>query len=284
MFDLEGQIQAWRQTLPRSLGDRAEAVDELESHLREEFQRLVQLGQTPERAWITALDKLGTPQQLAGEFGKLPPAPAAWLPGRLVLFFLGAIGCLTAALLLSRLLQGDTEPLLGGHIFAVTLGYTAMFGVGILGVWSLLVRVLRGWDDQRAATLRYYALRLTSLGLALTIFGVVLGAWWARDHLGRLWGWDVKELGGLAVLAWYGVILACLSRRLAGWLVGILVAVAGNIVVSLSWFGPPVFGIGGLHSYGAARQWPYLAGFLISQVLILLLGFVPARRITSRRA
>jgi ABC-type transport system involved in cytochrome c biogenesis permease subunit len=29
--------------------------------------------------------------------------------------------------------------------------------------------------------------------------GVVLGGWWAADNLGRFWGWDPKEIGGLSV-------------------------------------------------------------------------------------
>ena len=37
MFDLEERIRHWRQAQAHALGGRAEVLDELESHLREEF-------------------------------------------------------------------------------------------------------------------------------------------------------------------------------------------------------------------------------------------------------
>jgi len=281
MFDLEQQIRQWRQTLPDALRGRAEVIEELEGHLREEVHRLVQAGQPPERAWEAALERLGTPQQLAGEFGKLPARPAAWLPARLVLLALAGVGGGLAWLLVPRLLQGQTEPLLAAHVFAVTVGYTAMFALGTLAVWSLLARAVRGWNDQRAASLRYYALRLTLIGLGFTTVGVVLGGYWAMDHLGRFWGWDARELGGLAVLVWYGVLLGCLRWRLSARLAAMLLGVAGNIVVSLSWFGPPL--IGGLHSYGYGRYGLFLLAFVASQLLFLLLALVPARTLAGQR-
>ena len=284
MFDLERQIEAWRQTLPSSLGARKEAVEELESHLREEVQRLMLAGKNPEQAWTAALDRLGTSGQLAGEFEKLAHEPVAWLPARLILIFLGGSGCLVAAWLVSRFVEGRMEAVLASHIFAITLGYTAMLAMGLLAVWSLLVRVFWGWNGQRAASFRSYGLTLARLGLMLTALGVILGAMWARDHLGRSWAWDAREVGGLAVVVWFGVLLACLSWRPSAWRIGMLLGVFGNIVVSLSWFGPIVFGLSGtLHAYGASQYWLYLVGFVLSQLLILLLGLVPARRIDGQR-
>lgn len=285
MFDLERQIEAWRQTLPGSLGARKEAVEELENHLREEVQRLVLAGKSPEQAWVAALGRLGAPEQLAGEFDKLAQEPVAWLPARLILIFLGGLALLAAAWLASRFVEGRMEAVLASHIFAITLGYTAMFALGLLAVWSLLVRVVWGWDGQRAASFRFYGLTLARLGLVLTALGVILGAVWARDHLGSWWAWDAREVGGLAVVLWFGVLLACLNWRPSGWRIGMWLGVFGNIVVSLSWFGPFVFGLSGsLHAYGASRYGLYLLGFVLSQFLILLLGFVPARRIDGQRA
>jgi hypothetical protein len=65
MFDLEQHIREWRQAQTAALGGRTEAIDELESHLREEMNRLVQSGQAMEQAWDTALTRLGAPGQLA---------------------------------------------------------------------------------------------------------------------------------------------------------------------------------------------------------------------------
>jgi hypothetical protein len=284
VFDLEQQIQAWRKTLPPSLGARNEAVEELESHLRDEVQRLVVTGKSPEQAWTAAQAQLGTSEQLAGEFAKLGLRPMAWLPAQFILVLLGVAGLFMGAWLGSRFLEGNMEAVLAGHIFAITLGYTAMFAVGLLAVLSLVVRVIWGWDEAHAGSFRSYALGLARLGLVLTTLGVVLGAVWARDHLGAWWGWDAREVGGLAVMLWFGVLLACLSWRPSGRRIGMLLGVIGNIVVSLSWFGPVVFGLSGvLHSYGGNWFWSLMA-FVLSQLLILLLGLVPPRRIARERA
>jgi hypothetical protein len=59
MFDLEERIRHWRQAQAHALGGRVEVLDELESHLREEMQRLVTAGRRRPapgkrrwRAWV----------------------------------------------------------------------------------------------------------------------------------------------------------------------------------------------------------------------------------------
>jgi hypothetical protein len=280
VFDLEGRIQQWRQALAGTLGDRPEAIDELEGHLREEVQRLVQSGQAPERAWETAVRRLGEPGRLAEEFAKVPAAP--WLPARLVALALAVLAAGLAWWLLSRLGHGAFGPLLACHVFAVTLGYTLTFAVGALAGWSLVARAMAGRDARRAEAFRSTAWKLSALALALTAAGVLLGGWWARDHLGHFWGWDSREIGGLGVLAWDGLLLACLLRRRAA-LPGMLLGVLGNMVVSLSWFGPILLAAPPHADGFPATLRLLLAGFLMTQLLLLCLVFVPAGRSAHRQ-
>jgi hypothetical protein len=52
-------------------------------------------------------------------------------------------------------------------------------------------------------------------------------------------------------------------------------AVFGNIVTSFSWFGVNMLGIG-LHSYGFMdKAFPWLVGFDISQVVLIVLALMP---------
>src|SRR5439155_21448742 len=74
-------------------------------------------------------------------------------------------------------------------------------------------------------------------GLFLTAAGIVLGSVWAIDGLGRFWGWDAKEIAGLCVLAWEGLMLLVLSRRTANLLPGMVAALVGYIVVLVAWVG-----------------------------------------------
>lgn len=60
-----------------------------------------------------------------------------------------------------------------------------------------------------------------------------------------------------------------------------VMAVFGNIVTSWSWFGTNMLGIG-LHSYGftdAAFAW--LSGFIISQLIIMGLGYIPRKQTSA---
>jgi hypothetical protein len=283
MFDLERQIQQWRQSLTEALGNRPEALEELENHLRDEVQRQMQTGQSPEQAWALALQRLGSPQQLASEFHKLPGRHNVWLPAQLALVTLGALAAWLGWFMLYRWWHGQFGALLATHIFAVTLGYTSVFIVGALAAWSILTRALAGWDARRTEALRSAIRKLTVAGLALTVIGVALGGWWAQENLGRAWGWDPKEIGGLSVLAWQGLTLLVILRPRLGERAGMLLGIAGNVVVSLSWFGPALTGIG-LHSYGAPTSMAWiLAGFNLIQVLLFGLAFVPPGRLVRSR-
>ena len=57
--------------LAETAGCTDEVLNELESHLRDEMQRLVQTGEPEERALDLALAQLGPPQVLGAEFAKL---------------------------------------------------------------------------------------------------------------------------------------------------------------------------------------------------------------------
>jgi hypothetical protein len=61
-------------------------------------------------------------------------------------------------------------------------------------------------------------------------------------------------------------------------------AVFGNVVTSFSWFGVNMLGIG-LHSYGFMdKAFPWLVGFDISQVALIVLALLPPRFWASFKA
>jgi len=281
MFDIDTEIQEWRRTVSAHFGDRGDVVDELEAHLRDDLDRRIRSGVSPEQAWADACAQLGEPRQLAGEFAKVSGRP--WLPA-----WIAAIAVIVATLFVAvwvaiGLRDGRRGPLLASHVVTVTAGYGTVFAVGGLSVWSLLARArVSWWDGRRALAFRRAVLRLSAVGLSFTAIAVALGAVWARDHLGRYWGWDLREIGGLAVLTSSGLSLwAALSGRFRA--TGrqtdavTLAGIAGNIIVSLSWFGPSLVDAG---RRGAAPAYgPYLVAFVAVQ--IVLFAFVAAA--TTRR-
>ena len=70
-FDLEQAIAAWRQRM-LAVGITAPVpMGELEEHLREEIERLVESGMEPEAAMWFAVEKMGRVQELKTEFAKI---------------------------------------------------------------------------------------------------------------------------------------------------------------------------------------------------------------------
>jgi hypothetical protein len=81
----------------------------------------------------------------------------------------------------------------------------------------------------------------------------------------------------LLIVLWNAIIL---HARWGGYVRerGIaMMAVFGNIITSLSWFGVNMLGVG-LHSYGFMDQaFGVLLAFIASQVVIMGLGLIPQR-------
>jgi len=115
--------------------------------------------------------------------------------------------------------------------------------------------------------------------------GTVLGGIWADQSWGRFWGWDPKENGAVLIVLWCAITL---HARWGGFIRqrGLMImALFGNIVTSFSWFGVNMLGVG-LHSYGFMDgAFEVLAGFIVSQLVLVGLSLLPRRRaaLTPRR-
>jgi len=162
------------------------------------------------------------------------------------------------------------------HVITITIGYGAMFVAGLIGITYVLWAVL-GTGMSKSSANALYAACYGTIGFAtiLSFIGTMTGGIWADQSWGRFWGWDPKENGALLIVLWCAVLLHArwggLVRR-RGFLA---LAIFGNIVTAWSWFGTNMLGIG-LHSYGfmdSAFWW--LAGFAISQLLIMALAAMP---------
>jgi ABC-type transport system involved in cytochrome c biogenesis permease subunit len=172
----------------------------------------------------------------------------------------------------------DSNFWLATHVITVTIGYSGTYLAGLLAIaWIARRHALRKpdpADDKALVSLTYGVL---AFSLFFSFIGTVLGGIWADQSWGRFWGWDPKENGALLIVLWNALIL---HMRWAGFVRerGImLMAVFGNVITSLSWFGVNMLGIG-LHSYGfmdSAFYW--LLAFTISQLIIIALGALPPR-------
>ena len=88
-FDLEAAIQTWRAHLSEELAGQADALAELEEHLRTSVAALRQTGLSDEESLLVAQQRLGSAPKLGAEFRRSNPA-SVWR--RRVLWM--ALGCI----------------------------------------------------------------------------------------------------------------------------------------------------------------------------------------------
>ena len=119
--------------------------------------------------------------------------------------------------------------------------------------------------------------------MLFSFVGTVLGGIWADQSWGRFWGWDPKENGAVLIVLWCAIIL---HARWGGFIRqrGLMVmAIFGNVVTSFSWFGVNMLGVG-LHSYGFMQKaFPWLVGFMLSQLALMAIAAMPLERWRSFR-
>jgi cytochrome c-type biogenesis protein CcsB len=181
----------------------------------------------------------------------------------------------------------DTNFWLATHVVVITLGYSAMFLAGFLGIVYLVLGVFTPKLNERLGSgaaagnvgkaIAKIVYGIVCFATLFSFVGTVLGGIWADQSWGRFWGWDPKENGALMIVLWCAVMLHARWGGLVRDRGLMVLAVFGNIITAFSWFGVNMLGVG-LHSYGfmdAAFKW--LMIFNASQILVMCLGAIPLR-------
>ena len=222
----------------------------------------VLIGLLLERAWRNGL---GTASACAAGFGSLILAHNMALAGE------DALEAMRAVL--------DSNFWLSTHVTIVTLGYSAMFVAGLLATFHLVGRLVSArYEETTAASLARAAYGVLAFATVASFVGTMLGGVWADQSWGRFWGWDPKENGALLIVLWCAVALHCRWGGLVDREGLMQLLVFGNVVTAWSWFGTNLLGVG-LHSYGFTESgFFWLVAFVASQLLIIGLGWLPARR------
>jgi ABC-type transport system involved in cytochrome c biogenesis permease subunit len=178
----------------------------------------------------------------------------------------------------------DTNIWLATHVVAITTGYSAMFLAGMLAIIYVVRGVFtRSLKKQTADSLARMTYGVVCFATLFSFVGTVLGGIWADQSWGRFWGWDPKENGAVLIVLWCAIIL---HARWGGFIRQrglIIMALFGNIVTSFSWFGVNMLGVG-LHSYGFMQAaFPWLVGFMLSQLALMCVAAMPLERWRSFR-
>jgi ABC-type transport system involved in cytochrome c biogenesis permease subunit len=171
----------------------------------------------------------------------------------------------------------DSNFWLATHVVTITIGYSATFLAGAIAIAYTLRKLFsKEQDPATTGVLLDMTYGIICFALLFSFVGTVLGGIWADQSWGRFWGWDPKENGALLIVLWNAIIL---HARWAGYAKeqGLMaMAIFGNMITSLSWFGVNMLGVG-LHSYGftdSAFTWLFL--FNGSQLILIGLCMLPA--------
>jgi ABC-type transport system involved in cytochrome c biogenesis permease subunit len=172
----------------------------------------------------------------------------------------------------------DSNFWLATHVVTITIGYSGTFLAGAIAIgYAIRKHLVSTVDPETDKALVDMAYGVICFALFFSFVGTVLGGIWADQSWGRFWGWDPKENGALLIVLWNAIIL---HARWAGYVRErgtMVMAIFGNIITALSWFGVNMLGVG-LHSYGFMDQAFYaLLGFCSSQLVLMGICYAPAR-------
>jgi len=168
----------------------------------------------------------------------------------------------------------DTNFWLTAHVTTIVIGYGAGLLASAFGHIWILGRLLKvkGNDVEFYNRLSQGIYGIICFCFFFSLVGTVLGGIWALQSWGRFWGWDPKENGALLIVLWCLIVIHANLGRMLGPAGRAWGSVILGIVVSFSWWGVNLLGVG-LHSYGFTRgAWNSLLIFWIIETLIVILG------------
>jgi hypothetical protein len=276
MPEVETRIREWKRSLAIAFGGAGEVIEELESHLREEIDRLTHAGHAPDAALAAAQAKLGRPVDLAAEYARAVP-PARWLPIpvglALLVLLLGYFSWLFVA---PGFLQGDN--VLGLHVATIVAGYAVSFYAGLLGICYVVCWLIRpiGLGQRRSLG---QTLFLANAGAALLLLaGMVLGGVWAHNRWGHDWTNDPREIGTLIPLLWFTALTGMswiVPQKQHLWVLLSILAISVDV---WGWFGSALLPQQ-LHSYGLRTNFLYYSLVVCTAVPLAVasVGLLPPR-------
>jgi len=275
MFNLEQSIAEWRRQMLAAGLKTPTPLDELEVHLREDMRVLLATKEAEALAFHLAVSRLGNPDPLRTEFNKLKN-PAFW-PVRMG-YWLYAVAMLLIALSIAISKWLSVGPgkmgflphpvLLYAHVVSVTAGYCAAFFAGCLGICYVCYRFFHALSPAREQSLNRAVCLFAYVATGLTLVGLGLGMIWTKQQYGGYFADELREFASICASVWFVAALVMQRIGRARKRATMLMCIAGNIIVSLAWFGPFML------IHGTAGYWP-LAIFLGLNLIFLVIGMAP---------
>lgn len=210
MFDLEKAIAEWRRQFTAEEVGGVGSLDELESHLRDDFVRFLALGMPEAAAFEKAVGELGLPGELASEFARARPM---WGGGYNI-----AVKALAVWFIVNgggNLLQGLRLVFAGGNVLHQwVILYIFLLGSVLLALGIGLQRRIRLW--------RFVAIAWCAWFCAAILASVLIPA--LRSHSMFIYAppaqYALVGYGVLGMVVPYNVFYAMGFVHLVMWIFG----------------------------------------------------------------
>ncbi|HEX3800007.1 MAG TPA: hypothetical protein VH413_15040 [Verrucomicrobiae bacterium] len=282
MFNLEREIKAWRREMRRAGIRTSNTLDELESHLRAEFEILTASDGNDKEAFQTAKSHVGKSHLLSVEFDKVKNSKcwpviisrAFWIV--LLVLFIG----MWPVKSIPQHSFFDFRTLAVATVFALSAGHSAWYLAGVLCIVFICFRSTHTLTNARAAALEQAVWGFSLLAAGFVFLAFILGIIGNHHFMGVFWDWNsfwIWTLVRLIFLA--GFIFA---QRFAGWSQhkNVVLYLAGALVINLAW---TIISTTGVNIMAIWRLMFWPAWFSLAvQALALAWTVMPARRESTR--
>ena len=276
MRDLEKRIEQWRREMRAKLS--CEAVEELETHLRESIEEFISSGRNELEAFQLASKRIGNAGEINSEFEK---SQTTWWAIKVatIAAVAVALSASVVAVMIARR-GGALNWVLAFHVLSVTAGYIGVFLVGAMGICFLAESLWQDFSPTRSAAAVRSATAFAAGAFAFSALGAALGMIWAKMAWDRYWAWDPKETGAFGILVWLILFIAISRTRALSPRAIMTLTVLGNIVAIFGWFGANSWSTG---QWNALSTTMILGGTAI-HLMIAALAFAPAGRLSMLKA
>ncbi len=187
MFELSAAIDNWRQTIGTKGECSLEDIQELESHLLEQFHELTSAGLSEREAFFVSVSRIGTPEEINNQYAKADPTNiwkhrALWMIAGILCWFslIWFHRIVIAKVDFSALaLFNQDAPGPGSTVIAENTVFLLLAGVGLRFALHLMTRPSkRNWITMLTATRSRLALSIVAV-----LFAGLLGEIVAQANL-----------------------------------------------------------------------------------------------------
>ena len=152
----------------------------------------------------------------------------------LIVVALGIVSYFMPIIRSTKLVPALQSPWFTPHILVYIICYSLMGVAAVLAIWQLTVGSRLKANSPKPI---FFPDNLVFVGLIFMTFGMMFGAFWAKEAWGHYWSWDPKETW--AAITWFAYLIYIHNRqlpkhnpRLALWLL-----ILSFVLLQMCWWG-----------------------------------------------